>query len=112
MCREKLLAHSGSKFDLVLRLLQKENGTGAPKALPGVIVDPATGKPKVDENGIPVIKKKAPSTKPADLIKLQERFESACQPNKGSWSNQKYKNHCGDVLSKAHVSIFIMCTCV
>ena len=99
-CREKALATSGTKYDLVLRILQQENGTGAPKPLPGVVYDDSTGKVKVGEDGNPVVKKRTPSKKPIDLPKLEEKVLKYCYPNKDKWGNMKHKYHCTDVFQK------------
>lgn len=52
-----------------------------------------------DENGDPVLKKRKMSTKPADLHALRARIRTKCDPDKRKWSDQRYKDHCGNVMS-------------
>mmetsp|Transcript_20864 Transcript_20864/g.42697 ORF Transcript_20864/g.42697 Transcript_20864/m.42697 type:complete len:305 (+) Transcript_20864:37-951(+) len=102
-CLSKGLVQSGSKYELVLRLLQEQSGVGEPKRA-AVEHDP-TGRALVDPTtGAPVLKVRKPSTKAPDLAKVTARVERKAYPSDAvmnKWSNYKSKQHMSEVISLA-----------
>eukprot|EP00854_Cymbomonas_tetramitiformis_P014889 gene14889-17601_t len=96
-CRNKGLQVSGTKYDLVLRLLQATHGVGTPKR--AAVEVSSTGAPIVDASGAPVPKKRKASTKTPDMDKLSERIKKKIFQDSSKWSNQKFKDHASDVFS-------------
>jgi len=101
------LVQSGSKFEVVLRLLHHEHGTGdaaaavaaTPKRAAAVETN-EDGSPVLDAaSGLPVLKKRKANTAMPNLDKLRERVEKKAFPaDRSKWSDAKYKDHCGDVM--------------
>lgn len=89
-CRKRMLQVSGNKFDLVLRIVQHEHGTGGDtlkRAATSIVVDETSGIEKH------VAKKRKPS-KPSPstmYTRIQKKIRSCSQ--------KKYQTHWG---SKAH----------
>jgi len=105
--KKRGLVQSGSKFELVLRLLQHEHGTGdaaaaaaATPKLAAAVETNEDGSPVLDgATGLPVLKKRKPNTAMPNLDKLRERVEKKVfAPDRSKWSDAKYKDHCGDVM--------------
>lgn len=99
-CRDKGLALSGKRYDLILRLVQNETSseTGIePKKAVGSIVDPQTGKF--------VPKPRAKSMKPPDPSKLGDRMWKKCYPSDKAmdkWSNYHSKYHLSRCVTLAN----------
>lgn len=91
-CKAAGLVQTGVKFDLALRLVQHTKSTGAPKRA-ATEADP--------ETGAQVLKKRKPSTKPADCAALSARVEAKCYPDRSKWSNARYKGHATSVVDLA-----------
>ena len=83
--KNRALSGTGSKFELVLRLLHHEPGTGdvgaaTPKRTAAVETN-ADGSPVLDAaTGQPVLKKRKPNTAIPNLDKLRERIEKKLYP--------------------------------
>ena len=86
---------TGAKFDLVLRLVQSSCGTGAPKRA-------AT---EDDGEGKQVLKKRKPSTKPADLDALKARVHNKAHADDSKWSNNQFKRHAENVVGLCNTII-------
>jgi hypothetical protein len=97
MCRARLLTVSGTKFDLVLRICQHENGTGGDtlkRAATETVVDEESGVEKQ------VAKKRKPN-KPSPstfYTRVQKKIE-ACATQKKYQSHWGSKGHAPDVCS-------------
>ena len=102
-CLSKGLVQSGSKYELVLRLLQEQSGVGAPKRAT-VEQGPAGETLSNPTTGAPVLKVRKPSMKAPDLAKVTARVERKAFPSDAvmnKWSNYKSKQHMSDVISLA-----------
>jgi len=87
MCREKGLAYSGKRFDLVLNLLKNESGKGG---------TPKTAAGSFDDDGNFQPKKRAKSMALPNIEKIKERaFKKICPSDETTrkWSNNKHKYH-------------------
>ena len=98
-CRKRMLQVSGSKFDLVLRIVQHEHGTGGDtlkRAATSIVVDETSGIEKH------VAKKRKPS-KPSPstmYTRIQKKIRSCSQKKYQShWGS---KSHAPDVCSFVH----------
>ena len=98
-CRERMLQVSGNKFDLVLRIVQHEHGTGGDtlkRAATSIVVDETSGIEKH------VAKKRKPS-KPSPstmYTRIQKKIRSCSQKKYQShWGS---KSHAPDVCSFVH----------
>jgi hypothetical protein len=90
LARTKGLAVSGKRYDLVLRLLQLDNGVGTPKRAAG----------EMSESGVFEPKKRAKSMKlPTNTDVFRERVLMKIDVDTSKWSNQKYKDHADNVLN-------------
>ncbi len=90
IAKSKGLATTGKRYDVVLRLLQLENGTGAPKRAAG----------DMNENGVFEPKKRAKSMKiPSNVDNLRDRVEAKIFADSSKWSNQKMKDHAHEVFA-------------
>ena len=91
LCEKEGLRSSGDRFELVVRIVRHRSGldTGPPPKKvrvvgPSGMLEPA--KPRLAR----------------DMDKIEERARAWCTQDKSKWSNQRWKNHGGDVLSKAY----------
>ena len=98
-CRKRMLQVSGNKFDLVLRIVQHEHGTGGDtlkRAATSIVVDETSGIEKH------VAKKRKPS-KPSPstmYTRIQKKIRSCSQKKYQShWGS---KSHAPDVCSFVH----------
>ena len=95
-CKEKNLIQSGNKYDLVLRLIQNDHGTGQSKRTTTTTTT-TTGEEQQDEVVITTKKRKINPPKPETMYKRMEKKMK-------SVSQKKYqgpytcKQHCPDVF--------------
>ena len=92
-CKDKLLVQSGKKFDLILRLLHAEFGTGeAKRAATETITDESTGKQ------VQVLKKRKTIPSPKALYtRVEKKLKSSSQEKYESKAG--YRRHAGDVYN-------------
>ena len=90
IAKKKGLVTSGNRFSLVLRILESDNGVGAPKRARGDFNE---------TTGEFVPRKREKSMKIPDMVALQDRIERKISVDKYSWGNQRFKDHCTTIVS-------------
>ena len=95
-CERLGLKRTGSKHELIVRLLRRASGLDSGVAASSC--SSAAASASSSSAAAPSKPRKAPVLK--NMSALGDRITKACTPDKSAWSNQRYKNHCSDVFHK------------